>query len=249
MTTAARTTATKGAEVNSTNINARLTGVLFVITFITAIPAALVLYVPVLDDPDYIVGGGGADNRVFLGAFLELLLIIATVGTALALFPILKRQNEGLALGYVAARIVECVFIGVGVLAVLGVVTLRQEAAGADEGALAYALAAIKDWTFLLGPGFFGVVGTGLMVGYLLYRSGLVPRWMAALGLVGGPLICLSGIAVLFDVFDAGGTGQAIATIPEFLWELALGLYLTVKGFRPSPIAAAYDRDAGQAAA
>src|ERR671911_1019880 len=110
---------------------ARVTGVLFLITFITAIPAVFVFYAPVLDDPRYIVGAG-ADTRVLTGAFLELILIIANIGTAVVLFPILKRQNEILALGYVTARVVECVFIAVGILSVLTVVTLRQEAAGTD---------------------------------------------------------------------------------------------------------------------
>jgi hypothetical protein len=121
-------------------------------------------------------------------------------------------------------------------------VTLQQAGAGGDAGSLGVALAGMKDWTFLFGPGFVDGIGNGLMLGYLMYRSGLVPRPMAMLGLVGGPLVCLLGIAVLFEVFEYGGTGQGIATIPEFLWELSLGIYLAVKGFRASPIAAAYDR-------
>jgi hypothetical protein len=227
-----------GHQVHPQTI-ARVTGVLFLITFVTAIPA-LLLFDPVLHDPGYIAGPG-ADSRIFLGATLELLLIIANIGTALALFPILKRQDESLALGYVAARIVECVFIAVGILSVLAVVTLRQDAAGADAGArvaVGAALVAVKDWTFLLGPGFVVGVGNGLLLGYLMYRSGLVPRPMAALGLVGGPLVCASGIAVLFGVFELGSAGQLIATIPEIAWELSLGIYLTVKGFRPAPILA-----------
>ncbi len=114
--------------------------------------------------------------------------------------------------------------------------TLGQEASGADAGAIGYALAALKDWTFILGPGFVVGVGNGLMLGYLMYRSGLVPRRLAALGLIGGPLICLSGMLVMFGVFDQGGTGQSLATIPEFFWELGLGIYLTVMGFKRSPI-------------
>src|SRR5215204_1242648 len=220
---------------------ARVTGVLFVITFITSIPAALVLYVPVLSNPDYIAGAGGADNGVFLGASLELLLIIANIGTAVVLFPILKRQNEILALGYVTARLVECAFIAVGILSVLTVVTLRQEAAGADAPSLLTAgqsLVALKDWTFLLGPGFFVGVGNGLMLGYLMYTSRLVPRAMAVLGLIGGPLIIASGVGVLFGVIEAGGVWQLIATIPEFLWEgFVLGIWLTVRGFNPSAVA------------
>jgi hypothetical protein len=216
---------------------ALIAGVLFVITFITAIPA-VILYDPVLNDPGYIVGGG-ADTRVVLGAVLELLLIIANIGTALALFPVLKRQNEALALGYVTARVVECAFIAVGILSVLAVVTLRQDAPGADADSLVVigqSLVAIHDWTFLLGPGFVVGVGNGLMLGYLMYRSGLVPRRMAALGLIGGPLVCASGVAVMFGALGAGSAGQFVATIPEIAWEASLGIYLIVKGFTPSPI-------------
>ena len=125
----------------------------------------------------------------------------------------------------------------IGLVSVLGVVSLQQQdATGAGAGAVAVALAAIKDWTFLLGPGFVVGIGNGMLLGYLMYRSGLVPRRMAMLGLVGGPLICLSGILVLLGAFDEGGTAQAIATIPEFLWELSLGIWLAVKGFNSSPI-------------
>jgi hypothetical protein len=242
----------EGDQMESTRRIAFVTGLLFLITFITSIPA-LLLFDPVLNDADYIVGAG-ADNRVRLGAFLELLLIIANIGTALVLFPLLKRQNEILALGFVTARVMECVFIAVGILSVLSVVTLRQDFAGtggADSAALLVtgeALVAIKDWTFLLGPGFVVGVGNGLILGYLMYRSGLAPRPMALLGLVGGPLICASGIAIVFDAFELGSAWQLIATIPEFLWELSLGIWLTAKGFTPSPIAAAYDRDAGHGA-
>jgi hypothetical protein len=126
----------------------------------------------------------------------------------------------------------------------LGIVTLQQEVAGAAEDAVAYTLAAIKDWTFLLGPGWVVGWGNGLILGYLMYSSELVPRKMAILGLVGGPLIILSGTLVMFDVAEAGGALQAIATIPEFLWELSLGIYCTVKGFRPeSPILRADARE------
>ncbi len=128
-------------------------------------------------------------------------------------------------------------FIAIGLVSVLGVVSLQQQdATGAGAGAVGVALAAIKDWTFLLGPGFVVGIGNGMLLGYLMYRSGLVPRRMTVLGLVGGPLICLSGILVLLGAFDEGGTAQAIATIPEFLWELSLGIWLTVKGFNSSPI-------------
>jgi len=212
---------------------ARVFGVLYLVTFITSIPA-LVLYQPVLDHPIGYIAGAGQNNRILFGALLELLLIIANIGTAVVIFPIVRRQSEELALGYVTARLFECTFIAVGIVAVLGIVTSRKEVAGAAEGSVAYTLAAIKDWTFLLGPGWVVGWGNGLILGYLMYRSGLVPRKMTWLGLVGGPLIILSGTLVLFDVADPGGTLQGLATIPEGLWELSLGVYCTVKGFRPS---------------
>jgi hypothetical protein len=201
---------------------ARVTGVLFLITFVTSIPAYFFL-VPVLDDPRYIVGGG-ADARVSFGAFLELMLIIANIGTAVVLYPVVKRVNEILALGYVTARIVECAFIAVGILSLLTVVTLRQgAAAGADGGSLVTAgksLVALHEWTRQLGPGFVVGVGNGLMLGYLMYRSRLMPRGMAVLGLVGGPLIIVTGVAVLLGVLEEGGVWQ-VAVIPEFFWELS----------------------------
>lgn len=218
---------------------ARIVGWLFIVTFVAGIPPALSLYLPVLDDARYVLGGG-ADTRIALGAFLEMILIVANIGTAVVLFPILKRQSEGLALGYVTARLVECAFIAVGILSLLSVVTLRQDAgSAADAGALVTAgrsLVAIHDWTFLLGPGWVVGVGNGLILGYLMYRSGLVPRRLAMLGLIGGPLIIASGTGVLFDVFEPQSAPQILATAPEFIWELALGIYLVVKGFRRSPI-------------
>ena len=215
---------------------ARLAGWLFIVTFVASIPAALVLYTPLLDHPNYIVGAG-ADGRIAFGAFLEMILIIANIGTAVVLFPILKRQNESLALGYVTARIMESVFIAVGLLSLLAIVTLRQDVGAAGGDALVNAgrsLVAVHDWTFLLGPGWVVGVGNGLILGYLMYRSGLVPRRMTWLGLIGGPLIILSGTLVLFNVIEPGSPAQVIATIPEFFWELSLGIYLIVKGFRPS---------------
>ena len=215
---------------------ARVFGVLYLITFITSIPA-LLLYEPVLRDPVGYIAGAGHDNRILFGAFLELLLIIANIGTAVVIFPIFKRRSEELALGYVTARLIECTFILVGIVSVLGVITLRRQVAGASEGTIAYTLAAIKDWTFLLGPGWVVGWGNGLILGYLMFRTGLVPPRVAWLGLVGGPLIIATGTAIIFTGNHPGGTLhglQGIATIPEFLWELFLGLYCTFKGFRPS---------------
>jgi hypothetical protein len=218
---------------------ARVFGVLYLITFITSIPAFFVFYAPVLGDPRYIVGAG-ADTSVAFGALLEMILIIANIGTAVVLYPILKRQNEILILGYVTARVMESVFIAVGLLSLLTIVTLRQEAtAGADAASLLTAgksLVALHDWSFLL-LGFMVGVGNGLILGYLMYTSALVPRGMAVLGLIAGPVLLASGVGVLFGVIEAGGVVQAIATIPEALWELFLGIWPIVRGFNPSAIA------------
>ena len=238
--------------MTSTRTIATVTGVLFLITYITSIPAAFYFYPPLLNDPTYIVSAG-ADMRVKVGALLEVILVVAAIGTAVVLYPLVKRQNHIVALGYVTARVFESTIIAVGILSILSVVTLRQEfagAAGADAAALVpvgSALVAVHDWTFLLGPG-LGPLGNGILLGYLMYRSGLVPRGLAMLGLIGGPLLLASFVAVLFGVFEQVSLPASIATIPEFLWELSFGIYLVVKGFLPSPIIAEYERDVRQEA-
>ena len=156
------------------------------------------------------------------------------------MFPILKRVSEIGALSWVAARIVESAFIAVGLLSMLTVVSLRQGAAGTDAGSLlavGAALVALHAWTFALGPGFVVGIGNGMVLGYLMYRSGLVPRRLALLGLVAGPMLCAYGTGALFGVFEAGSVWQVLGTLPEFVWELALGTWLIAKGFNPAALA------------
>ena len=222
--------------MNPQNI-AKVTGILFVITYLASIPPVLFLYGPMLDDPNYIVGAGAADNSVFLGATLELILIIANIGTAIVLYPVARRVNEILALGFVTARVIESVFIAVGILSVLSLVTLRQEAAGTDAGSLVavgQSLVALHDWTFLLGPGFVVGVGNGLILGYLMYTSRLVPRPMAMLGLIAGAVLITRFVAILFGVFEPMSVLGSIMVVPEFIWELSLGIWLIAKGFNPT---------------
>jgi hypothetical protein len=212
---------------------ARIFGVLFIITFLTSI-SALLLFQPVLDDPAGYIAGGGKDNQIYLGAFLELLLILSNLGTAVVLYPVARRQNETLAIGFVAARIIESVFIAAGIMFVLGVVSLRHDSPDAAD--LAVSLAALKDWTFLFGPGLIVPFGNGLILGYLMYRSGLVPPRMAWLGLIGGPLLLLGDVGVLFDLWDQT-SAVSVLVVPEAAWELFLGIYCTIWGFRrESPI-------------
>ena len=217
-------------------------GVLLLVTYLTSIPPFIYHYVPVVGDPGYIAGPG-ADTRVTWGAFLELLLIVSNIGSAVVLFPILKRVSEIAALGWVTARIVESAFIAVGILSMLTVVTLRQDAAvaGTDAAsllAIGQALVALHQWTFALGPGFVVGIGNGMLLGYLMYRSNLVPRRLAVLGLVGGPMLCAYGTGVMFGVFEAGSVWQVIGTLPEFVWEPSLGIWLIAKGLNPAAPAA-----------
>jgi hypothetical protein len=214
---------------------ARVFGWLFVATFVTSIPAYFFFYAPLRDNPGLITGTGTDPTAsVALGAALEVFLIIANVGTAVVIYPILKRQSEIGAISYVSARLVEGMFIAIGIISVLAFLLMRQQATAGTDAALGEAFVAIYDRAFLVGPGFFAGFANGVVLGYLMYRSGLVPRGMAMLGLIGGPLIMASGIAIMFDVTERGSSLQAIATIPEFFWELSLGIYCIVKGFRSS---------------
>jgi hypothetical protein len=216
---------------------ARLTGWLMVLTFVTSIPAYFILYAPVRDHPGYITGAGTDPTAsVALGAVLELILIIANVGTAVVPYAVFKRYSDPLALGYVAARLVECTFIAIGVVSLLTFTFMRQEGTAGSSPALGDALVAVYDRAFLIGPGFFAGIANGIILGYLMYRSRLVPRGMAVLGLVGGPLVVASGVAVMFDVIERGSPVQGLATIPEFIWELSFGIYLIAKGFKPSSV-------------
>jgi hypothetical protein len=214
-----------------------ITGWLWIITFVTSIPTRFLLYAPILDEPSYVTGAGDlALAALATGAVFELILIISNVGTAVVPYSVHKRYSEVGAVAYVSARIMECVFIAIGIVAILAIVTLRQDAPSGATPALGQGIEAIYEWSFRIGPGFFVGVGNGLILGYMMYRSGLVPRGLAVFGLVGGPLIILMGVLVIFDVIDpgtdAGMAVQGLMTIPEAFWELSLGIYLIVKGYR-----------------
>lgn len=215
-----------------------LAGALYVLTFVASIPAVFLLD-PTLSDPGYVLGAG-ADARVTFGAVLDVVNALACIGTAVVLFPVVKRQNETLALGFVASRTLEAAIIATGVVSLLGVVTLHRDAAtlGVDDGALVAAqaaLVAVRDWTFLLGPGVMAVVNA-LLLGTLMYRSRLVPRVIPLMGLVGAPLLLAFDVARIFGVADELSALAGLAVAGIFFWELSLGVYLMVKGFRPSPI-------------
>jgi hypothetical protein len=219
----------------------RIAGLWFLGTFVFSIPAAL-LYGPVLNDPNYILGEG-LDARIALGALLEVLLAISNIATAVVFFPVLKRVNEAVALGYVASRTIESAIIVTGLISLMSVVTLRENFTGTngDTASLIIAgrtLVALHSWTFLLGPQFCAGFGNGILLGYLMYKSALVPRPMALLGLIGGPLAFIGGVFVLFGAFDQPSGPLIALTAIEVVWEASLAIYLTVKGYRPSPLLA-----------
>jgi hypothetical protein len=209
----------------------RWVGLLFLITYAASIPA-LLLFGPVLNDAHYVTGTG-ADTQIRFAALLEFILIVANIGSAVVLYPLVRRRFPVGAVGFVAARITESAFIGIGILSMLSVVSLR--ASGSDGAALpvvAAALVAVKDWSFQFGPGFVVPIGNGMLLGWMMYRSGMVPRRLAMLGLVGGPVLFTASAGILFGVLDKGAPLYAIAVAPEFIWELALGVYLTTTGGR-----------------
>jgi hypothetical protein len=210
-------------------------GVLYLVTHVTSV-AAVILYTPLLNHADNILSAG-PDTPVLVGALLEVILAFAVIGTAVTLFPVVKRQNESVALGYVGLRTLEAGIIVVGVVSLVAVVTLRQHAGGdADTASLitvGKALVAVHNWTFLIGPGLTSGTNTVLMA-YLMYRSRLVPRWIPWLGLVGGPLVVASNTAVMFGLYPQFSSWAGVAAVLEFAWELALALWLIIRGFNAS---------------
>ena len=225
-------------EVASRNF-AIAAGVLYLVTHVSTV-GSQILYVPVLNNASYILGSG-ADTRVLAGALLEVILALAVVGTAVALYPVVRRQNEGIAMGYVGLRTLEAGIIAVGVAPLLAVVTLRQQSAvsAAADGTtlvtLGSALVALNTWTAVIGQGLICGVNTVLLA-YLLYRSSLVPRFIPTLGLIGGPLVFAYNTAALFGIEPPAWVGLAV--IPIFAWELSLALRLISKGINTSARAA-----------
>ncbi|WP_448072652.1 DUF4386 domain-containing protein [Georgenia yuyongxinii] len=218
---------------------------MMVVTFVTSIPAWF-LYAPVRDNPDSITGAGAdPTTSVALGALLEVILIVANVGTAVVPYAIFRRYSQGLALSYVAARLVEGMFIAIGLVSLLAFLFVRQEGAATDP-ALGGVFVAIYERAFQIGPGIFAGVANGMILGSLMYRSGLVPRGLALVAVIGGPLVTASGIAGMVGIVERGSALQGLATIPEFVWELSFGIYLIVKGFKPSPIPAGADDGAAR---
>jgi len=237
MTTTARTTAAKQVPMDPSRKTALVAGVFYLMTMVS-IPT-LALYGPV-KSKDFIISSG-ADTGALWGCFLEVVVALAGIGTAVTLFPVVKRQNEGMALGFVAARTLEAALTFTGVASLLSLVTLRQDlgpATGADAASLITIGAshvATYNWAFTLGGSLMPGINA-ILLGTLMYRSGLVPRVLPVIGLIGVPLHITAVVLTMFGVIDRVGSVALIAALPIFVWELSLGIYLIVKGFRRCPI-------------
>ena len=228
-----RSAAADRVPMTSLRKTALVAGVFYLLTFVS-IPT-LVLYQGI-HEANFILGTG-SDSPVLLGGVLELIVGLAGIGTAVALYPVVKRQNEGFAMGFVALRTLEAagLFIGVGCL--LTVVSLRQSGAGADAMVTSQALVAMYDKVFLVSGSLIPAVN-GVLLGTLLYRSRLVPRALPLLGFVGATLLTVSFLATMFGVVDRVSSLTGLFAAPIAVWEFSLGVYLVVKGFRPSPVTA-----------
>jgi Domain of unknown function (DUF4386) len=213
----------------------RVFGWFFLATFVFSIPAFFVGYHNMLNNPTSITGSGGDPSTgISFGAASEVLLIVFNVGTAVVAYPVLKRESELGAIGYVAARVCEAMFIAIGIISALAFLLMRQDGTAISTPVLGNVFDAMYYRAFLVGPGFWAGLANGVILGYLMYRSELVPRPMTWLGLIGGPLVMITGILVIFDVIEPRGSVQGLAGFVEGLWELSLSIYCIVKGFRAS---------------
>ena len=239
-TTPERTTAHGRTPMSPMRKAALIAGVAYIATFVFSIPVKFGLWTDVLNKPDFILGAGNAGG-VPMGALFEVLTGLGGVVSAVALYTVAKRYSHRAALGFVTTRVLECAVIFMGVLSILTVYTLRQEVAGTagtDPDTLVTigrAFVATHDWTFLIGPGLMPALNA-LLIGSVMYRSRLLPRWIPTLGLIGAPLLLISWVATLFGAWDQISAPSALLTLPIGIWELAFGVYMTVWGFKATAV-------------
>jgi hypothetical protein len=249
MVTTVQTAATKRVTKDPTRKTALVAGIFYVITFVSipTLAPPLALYNSVTGT-DFLISSG-ADTGALWGGFLEVIVALAGIGTAVTLYPVVRRQNQGMALGFVASRTLEAAMIFTGVASILSLVTLHQDlgtATGADTATLVTVGAsqvATYHWAFTLGQSLMPGINA-ILLGTLLYRSRLVPRVLPVIGLIGAPLHLTAVVLTMFGVVDRVGTVTGIAVIPIAVWEFSLGVYLIVKGFKACPITEAMRQEA-----
>ena len=234
---------TTGDRPDPTRSHARAAGIFYLLTFVSSIPALLLLS-PVLNDASYVTGAG-SDTRVLWGCLLDSVNALTAVGSAVAVYAVVKRQNGSMALGFVTSRLVEAAVVMIGVVSLLAVVTMRQDFTGGDATSLtvtANALVELRNWTFLFGPGLMPVFNA-VLFGTLLYRSRLVPRIIPTVGLIGAPLLFAAFVACLFGAIEQVSATAFFLTLPIAAWELTVGLWMTFKGFDRTAVSALMARD------
>jgi hypothetical protein len=230
---------TPGRRMDPIRRIALVGGVLYLITFAASIPQ-LKLFADVIDDPTAYISTPHGNTAMLWGSLLEIVTALAGIGTAIVLYPVTRRVSRTAAIGFVTSRVVEAAMIMVGVLCLLSVVTLQAHFAGATGaqadalGVTGEALVAMRQWTFLLGPGLMAGVN-GMFLGYVMYRGRLVPRIIPAVGLIGAPIILMSGVVTILGGWGQVSAAGALCGLPIAAWEFSLGVWLTVKGFRPTP--------------
>ena len=214
-------------------------GIAYLITFAASLPQ-LKLFADVIDDPTGYISGPRSNTALLWGSWLEVITAVACVGTAVALYPVTRRVSRTAAIGFVTSRVVEATLILVGVMSLLSVVTLQDQFAGATGaqaealGVTGEALVAMRQWTFLLGPGLIAGINA-LFLGTALYRGRLVPRIIPTIGLIGAPIILLSATATIFGGWAQTSSVGALCALPIAVWEFSLGVWLVVKGFKSTP--------------
>ena len=233
MTTSISPVAAGPAQPPSFRGNSLAAGTLYLLTF-ASIPT-LFLYGQVKEDPSFIAGAG-PDHGIVLGGILEVLVALACIGTAVALYPVVRRQNEALALGFVSMRILEAAAIFAGVVALMSIVTLREAGVGADGILTGQALLAQHTWTTLLGQGLIPAINA-LLLGPLMFRSRLLPRVLPVFGFIGAPFLIIGAVGVLLGLWGPASPVSAIAALCLTVWEFGMGIYLVTKGFRRGGVA------------
>lgn len=215
--------------VSSPRTIALTAGILYLLTFVSV--PTLSLYRSI-HNANYIIGPG-PDTPVFIGGILEIIVALAGIGTAVALYPILKKQSQVLALGLVGSRVLEASTMFAGVAFLFSVVTLRQSGSGTEALMTGHALVVLYDRIFLVGQSFMPAVDD-LLLGFLLYKSRLVPRVLPLIGIVGAPILICGDIAILFGLIEQRAPSAALTAVPVALFEFSLGVWLVIKGFNPS---------------